>query len=45
MDVQSKAREEIAMHLKMHGELTYDNLSELKYLTMVCQGCDYLMPV
>lgn len=37
-EVQAKAKQEIAQHLKTHGKLTYDNLSELKYLAMVCQG-------
>lgn len=37
-DVQARIKEEIAEHLKTHGKLTYDNLSELKYMTMVCQG-------
>lgn len=36
--MQARIKEEIAEHLKTHGKLTYDNLSELKYMTMVCQG-------
>lgn len=36
--IQLQLKEEIACHSEAHGKLTYDNLSELKYLTMVCQG-------
>lgn len=37
-DVQSKVKQEIATHLERYGKITYENLSELKYMMMVCQG-------
>ena len=37
-NVLDKVRDEIREHLETHGELSYDNLGELKYLQMVFYG-------
>lgn len=45
-DIQDKLREEIKIVLKNHnGELTFDNINEMKYLTQVIYGlyCHYFI--
>lgn len=37
-EIQVKLKKEISDHYEKHGELTYDNLADLKYLSMVCNG-------
>lgn len=37
-DIQERAREEVMQKIKLHGDITYEAIQEMKYLNMVVAG-------